>query len=279
MRKDDQSLLPLAGTKPRHDTIYKIASYCPQCRYHIDVTVEFKGSGRIDSICGKQNWDFPLHHFVFEGDDNTQSNGLGGQQVPKAFKFRCTAHGCPTTVCIGLRAPRFTEHDQELMMNKAQLRRRFEQSRALVDERPGEPIARPVDAPDYLDTFLKDSLNPSPGKTRIPLLNRKFAKTFWKDCDSILKRLGFKYNIEESEDVDGAMTKVEAWYLPKPEEEPEPLQSNLRMTIGDARYELNTMILAFPENEREGVRHQPMYPVPSQGDIEQVLACHDCESM
>lgn len=164
-------------------------------------------------------------------------------------------------------------------MNKAQLRRRFEQSRALVDERPGEPIARPVDAPDYLDTFLKDSLNPSPGKTRIPLLNRKFAKTFWKDCDSILKRLGFKYNIEESEDVDGAMTKVEAWYLPKPEEEPEPLQSNLRMTIGDARYELNTMILAFPENEREGVRHQPMYPVPSQGDIEQVLACHDCESM
>ena len=164
-------------------------------------------------------------------------------------------------------------------MNKAQLRRRFEQSRALVDEREGETMARPVDAPDYLDTFLKDSLNPSPGKTRIPLLNRKFAKTFWKDCDSILKRLGFKFTIEENKDEDGAPTKVEAWYLPKPGEEQEPLQSTLRTIIGDARYELNTMILAFPETERGGVRHQPMYPVPSQGDIEQALACHDCESM
>lgn len=160
-------------------------------------------------------------------------------------------------------------------MNKAQLRRRFDQSRELIGEREGETMARSVDGPDFLNTFLKDSLNPAPGKTRVPLLNRKFAKTFWRDCDSILTRLGFQYTREKSEEE--GVADVEAWYLPKPEEQQDPLQATLQTTIQDARYELNTMILAIPENERLNVRHQPMYPVPSQGDIERILACHDCE--
>ncbi|UPX19303.1 Ubiquitinyl hydrolase 1 [Ascochyta rabiei] len=276
VRKDEQCLLPPPGERPRHNTIYKVASYCPQCRYHIDVIVEFKGKGYLEGVCGKQNWDFPLHHFVYEGDDGTQSNGIGGQQAPKSFSFRCTADACPTTVRIDLKPPRFTEHDQELMMNKAQLRRRFEKSRELVDAREGETMARSVDAPDYLDTFLRDSLNPAPGKSRVPLLNRKFAKTFWRDCDPILKRLGFEHTVEVNDD-DGA--SVEVWYLPKPKDQQDPLQSTLRTTIEDARYELNSIILAVPEGERSNVRHQPMYPVPSQGDIEQVLACHDYEKI
>ncbi|KAJ8106865.1 hypothetical protein OPT61_g9258 [Boeremia exigua] len=173
--------------------------------------------------------------------------------------------------------PRFTENDQDLLMNKAQLRRRFEQARDLIGEREGETMSRSVDGPDFLDTFLKDSLNPAPGKTRVPLLNRKFAKTFWRDCDSILTRLGFQYTREESEE-EGA-PDVEAWYLPKPEEEQDPLEATLRTTIQDARYELNTMILAVPERERERVRHQPMYPMPSQGDVERILACHDYDKV
>lgn len=160
-------------------------------------------------------------------------------------------------------------------MNKAQLRQRFEAARGLIGEREGETVSRPVDGPDFLDTFLKDSLNPVPGKTRVPLLNRKFAKTFWRDCDSILKRLGFRYVVEKSEHED--KEEVEAWYLPKPEAQQDPFEANLRTIIDDARYELNSMILAVPEPERQNVRQQPMYPVPSQSDIERILACHDCK--
>lgn len=274
VRKEDQSILPLAGDDS--GLIYKSASYCSQCRWHIDVIVDFDNRGSAGKLCGKQNAEYPLHHFVYEGVNGEESNGLGSQRSPRSFNFRCTARTCGISVRIDLKPPRFTEHDQDLLMNKAQLRRRFEQARGVIGEREGETMSRSVDGPDFLDTFLKDSLNPAPGKTRVPLLNRKFAKTFWKDCDSILTRLGFQYTREKSEE-EGA-EYVEAWYLPKPDDQQDPLQESLRTMIQDARMELNTMILSVPENERQSVRHQPMYPVPSQGDIERILACHDCES-
>jgi ubiquitin carboxyl-terminal hydrolase 25/28 len=179
-------------------------------------------------------------------------------------------------VQIDLKPPRFTDHDQQLMMNKAGLRKRFQDAHRLIGEREGDTMARPVDGPDFLDTFLKDSLNPVPGKTRVPLMNRKFAKTFWRDCDSILKKLGFQYVLEDSGKEDEEA--VEAWYLPKPEACQDPFEPNLRTIVEDARYELNSMIQAVPEPERQSIRQQPMYPVPSQGDIERILACHDCKS-
>jgi ubiquitin carboxyl-terminal hydrolase 25/28 len=163
------------------------------------------------------------------------------------------------------------------MMNKAGLRKRFQDAHGLIGEREGDTMARPVDGPDFLDTFLKDSLNPVPGKTRVPLMNRKFAKTFWRDCDSILKKLGFQYVLEDSGKEDEEA--VEAWYLPKPEACQDPFEPNLRTIIEDARYELNSMIQAVPEPERQSIRQQPMYPVPSQGDIERILACHDYEKV
>jgi ubiquitin carboxyl-terminal hydrolase 25/28 len=254
--------------------MYKVASYCTQCRWHIDVIVDFNGQGTSHGICGRQNAEYPLHHFVYTGDEKKESNGLGAQQGPRDFGFYCTADACPTVVRIDMRPPRLTEHDQELMTNKAQLRRRFEKSRELIGEREGEAMSRSVDGPDFLDTFLRDSLNPVPGKNRIPLLNRKFGKTFWRDCDSMLTKLGFRYTVELNEEEG---TEVEAWYLPQPGPQHDPFESSLRTTIEDARYELNTIILGFPENERQNVRHKPMYPVPSQGDIELLLACHDCE--
>lgn len=162
-------------------------------------------------------------------------------------------------------------------MNKAGLRKRFQDAQGLIGEREGETMSRPVDGPDFLDTFLKDSCNPVPGKTRVPLLNRKFAKTFWRDCDSILKSLGFEFVVEKSEDEDKNEIEVEAWYLPKPESHQDPFEPNLRTVIDDARFELNSMIQSMPEPERQSIRHLPIYPVPSQGDIERILACHDCK--
>lgn len=273
VRKDEQSLLPT--TDDDDQLIYKVASYCSQCRWHIDVIVDCKDRGSLHRLCGRQNREFPLHHFVFDGENSEESNGLGSQRAPRSFSFHCTAEPCSASVRIDFKPPRFTEHDQELLMNKAQLRRRFDKARELIGEREGETMSRIVDGPDFLDTFLKDSLNPSPGKNRIPLLNRKFAKTFWRDCDQLLTRLGFQYTREESEEPDAPF--IEAWNLPKPESQQDPFETTLRTDIQDARLELNTMILAVPENERQSVRHQPSYAVPSQGDIERILACHDCE--
>lgn len=266
-------MLPTSGNDD--NLVHKVASYCTQCRWHIDVIVSAKDQAGRQELCGRQNTEYPLHHFVFDGDGKGESNGIGSQQAPKSFKFHCTSPTCATSVQMDLKPPRFTEHDQQLLMNKAGLRKRFQDAQGLIGEREGETMSRPVDGPDFLDTFLKDSLNPVPGKTRVPMLNRKFAKTFWRDCDSILKKLGFQFVIEESEKE--GEESVEAWYLPKPEAHQDPFEPNLRTIIEDARFELNSMIQAVPEPERQSIRQQPMYPVPSQGDIERILACHDCK--
>ncbi len=272
--KTEQSLLPTAGEDPTSNTIYKVASYCPKCRWHIDVLVDHHTNTGGIKPCGKRNEEYALHHFLYEGEDDSGSAGrLEAQLRPRTYTFRCSAPECSVGVRISLKPPCFSEQDIETLTNQAQLRRRWETAKQIAGDRADANMARRVDAPDYLNTYLQDSLKPAKGKARIPLLNKKFLKTFGRDCDSILTRLGFE-NRQEVEDD----TIVEAWYLPRPEEATSPLETTLRNKIEDARYELNTIILDIPETERMGCRHQPIYPTPSRGDMERALACADCMS-
>jgi ubiquitin carboxyl-terminal hydrolase 25/28 len=272
--KTEQSQLPLAGEDPGPEPIYKVASYCTKCRWHVDVTVDHTKDGSEHKPCGKGNKDYALHHFCYSREDDSDgANGLNAPLRPRTYTFYCSAPACPVTVVISFKPPCFSDSDIETMTNQAQLRRRWEAAKQLAGDRADAAMARRVDAPDYLNTYLQDSLNPAKGKARIPLLNKKFLKTFGRDCDSILQRLGFESKQEA--DSDGAMSPV--WYLPKPEE-PTCLDTTVRDKIEDARYELNTIILDMPENEREGCRQTPMYPTPSQSHIERTLACADCMS-
>lgn len=273
--KSEQSLLPVPGEDPTSSTVYKVASYCIKCRWHVDILVDHRIDAAKVKSCGKGNEDYALHHFLYQGEDDANSTARFEAQLrPRTYIFRCSAPQCSVQVRISIKPPCFSEHDIETLTNQAQLRRRWEAAKQIAGDRADTSMARRVDAPDYLNTYLQDSLKPAKGKARIPLLNKKFLKTFGKDCDSILRRLGFEKHQEEEED-----TFVEAWYLPKPEEPASPLESTLRSKIEDARYELNTIILDMPESERVGCRHQPMYPTPSRGDMERALACADCMSL
>lgn len=273
LTKIEQSQLPRAGQPLDETTVHKVASFCNKCRWHFDVVVDFrKESGHVHRACKRGNEDYALHHFLYEGEDD--SNGLdamGGRQRPRTYRFRCSAPPCRVPLSVTIKPPRFSDHDIETLTNQAQLRQRWERAKELAGDRADAVMARPVDAPDYLNTYLHDCLNPAKGKARIPLLNRKFLKTFGKDCDSILTRLGFTNSLEEEEDE----SMAEVWYLPRPDEAADPLTSTLRNTVEDARYELNTLLLEYPEAERTRCRHQPMYPPESRGDMQKVLACDD----
>lgn len=271
--KPEQSLPPTPGEYPDHTTIYKVASYCAQCRWHIDVTVDFRTDDTQYRICRKGDTEHCLHHFLFLEENKTAgTNGLSSQQAPRTYSFCCSAPHCPTKVSIHMKPPHISDYDVETLTNQAQLRRRWEVAKQLAGERADTTMARRVDGPDFLNTYLQDALNPARGKARIPLLNKKFLKTFGKDCDSILTKFGF--TTEEEED-NGEFTQV--WHLPRLEEAKDPLEPTLRNTIEDARYELNTIVLSIPENERIGARHKPMYPSPSRDIIERALACDDCK--
>jgi ubiquitin carboxyl-terminal hydrolase 25/28 len=269
--KDEQSLLPEAGAGPDDSTVYKVASYCTGCRWHVDVVVDFRNNGPTDRICGKGNTEHALHHFLAEGGDTNGINSLGSQNAPRTYSFGCSAQQCPVRVHIHMKPPHITDQDIETLTNQAQLRRRWEVAKQIAGDRADMSMARKVDGPDFLNTYLQDALNPVKGKIRIPLLNKKFLKTFGRDCDAILNKFGFTTDFEEE---NGETNQV--WFLPRPAEDHDPLNPSLRDTIQDARYELDILIMSMPDNERTGARHKKLYSLPSRDYIERALACHDC---
>jgi ubiquitin carboxyl-terminal hydrolase 25/28 len=270
LNKTEQSQLPVPGDDPDHTTVYKVASYCSLCRWHIDVIVDFRNDGSRNKPCKKGDEEYMLHHFLFEGDgtESHSTNGLGSDKAPRSYTFRCSAPPCPAVVHIRMRPPHLSDTDIETLTNQAQLRKRWEYAKQVAGDRADPDMARRVDGPDYLNTYLTDALNPVKGKSRIPLLNRKFLKTFGRDCDSILLHLGWTTQQEE---------EGQAWYLPQLEGSDHPSETALRQTIEDTRYELHAIILKIPENERVNSRHSPIYPLPSRDHIERALACHDCK--
>ncbi|KAH7393973.1 ubiquitin C-terminal hydrolase-like protein [Phaeosphaeria sp. MPI-PUGE-AT-0046c] len=273
--KDEQSLLPSPQEEPTQSTVYKVASYCSQCRWHIDVVVDFRNGSTYSRTCKKGDTEYFLHHFVYEEEpEGNATFGLGNQLAPRSYIFCCSAPQCPVKARVHMKPPRLSDQDIETLTNQAQLRRRWEAAKQKGGERADNTMARRVDGPDFLNTYLQDSLNPVQGKARIPLLNKKFLKTFGSDCDSILTRLGFTSEWEEDGDP-----ASQVWNLPRPGVTNDVLQSTLRNTIEDTRYELNTIILGIPENERVGARHKAIYPSPSRMHIERALACHDYDKV
>ncbi|CAI6338812.1 unnamed protein product [Periconia digitata] len=277
--KPEQTHTPTSDQQFDSSVTYQVASFCKKCRFHFHVAVSFAPNTRQDLVCQKSNKQFPLHHFVFEREEShdAPAMGVGGTQTGlRTHFFRCSAPQCPLRVFVRVMPPRITDADTQLLTDQALLRRRWEYARQHAGERVDTSMARRVDAPDFLSRYLQDSLNPVQGKSRIPLLNRKFLKTFGRDCDGLLKKLGFKYGIEL--DQDGAETEV--WHLPHPPDsqypvainEPVPSERNI---IEDARHELNEIILGFPDAERSGLRTNPWDSKPSVNSIEKILGCQN----
>lgn len=271
MTKHDQSLLPVPGVFPDQKTVYKVASFCQNCRFHLDLVVDFSDYEIRNSPCPSK--DYPLHHFIYQAEDVSEGNMLGNSNVPKTYRFQCSSTKCPAELRIRMRPPRLKDEHIRLMTDRILLRKRLESAKILDPGRTDHRMARPVDGYDFLSTYLKDSLNPTRGKSRVPLLNRKFLVTFGRDCDEMLRGLGFSREIENPGNGDEI-----CWHLPKPPAPSDPLSSSddsLRTVIQDVIEELSVLILSMPDSEKQGVRNMTYQPKPSQTEIERALGCLD----
>lgn len=279
LEKHEQTSRTLSGGDDSPLPMVKIASYCSECRWHFDVVVDYREDGHKNRACGKSRKDWPLHHFVLIGPDQQDEDPVVGRHLGRRnFTFRCSAPQCPVTLHVGVRPPIFTKNDIHLLTDPAVLRHRWETAKRIAGERADNSMARSIDALDFLCTYLQDSLNPQKGKTQIPLLNRKFLKTFGTDCNDILTRLHFTSSVE----LDSEGNSIVLWHLPTLHPAQHPLdysEPTRRNVIEDARYELNAIILRRPESERTGTRHVPMYPIASQVFIEKALECDDYEKV
>ncbi|KAB2102674.1 hypothetical protein AG0111_0g9386 [Alternaria gaisen] len=137
--KSEQSLLPVPGEDPTSSTVYKVASYCIKCRWHVDILVNHRIDAAKVKSCGKETRTMPCTTFSTKEDDANSTARFEGS---------------------------------------ATAARRWEAAKQIAGDRADTSMARRVDAPDYLNTYLQDSLKPAKGKARIPLLNKKFLKTF-----------------------------------------------------------------------------------------------------
>jgi ubiquitin carboxyl-terminal hydrolase 25/28 len=270
--KTEQSYTPQNDT-PASGKLYKVATYCQKCRWHINLNVDYHEDNYKSEPCGKATKDYVLHHFIFVSEETEKDHPMGNSNTERAYNFQCSAPRCPVELRVEMHPPRFSDHDLELLTNKAVLRQRLEKAKQLAGDRADGHMARSVDALDFLGTYLNDSLNPQKGKSRIPVLNRKFVKTFGKDCDHILKGLGFSFEIE---DDDG--DKAEVWRLPNPPpaRDDDVYLDTERTIIEDAQHEITALLLAYPETERVGVRNIVKDPQSALGIIEKTLGCEDC---
>ncbi|KAL5470321.1 hypothetical protein PMIN07_001825 [Paraphaeosphaeria minitans] len=275
--KEEQSELPQRGVDPDENTVYRVAVYCRICRWHFDVWVDFRDNGSQNCPCRKTDLRSPLHHFLYSGEeDPSRSGSLGGHAKPRSYTFYCSADKCPVALRIRISPPQLSDSDIALLTDPANLRRRWERAKEIDGARADADMAQPIEGPNYLNTYLYDSFNSTKAKPRIPLLNRKFLKTFGRDCDDMLKKLGFTFAVE----VDAEGNSSDGWYLPRPSEPQRPLDSletTTRSIVEDARYELNAVLLSFPESERSTARRNPLALVPARHHIELALGCDDYE--
>ncbi|KAF2500070.1 cysteine proteinase [Lophium mytilinum] len=270
MIKHDQSVLPVPGQDPDEKTVYNVASFCQRCLYHVDVTVDFRDHGVRKNPC--PTTDCPLHHFIYRPDGAFDREILSMFNGPRLFRFQCSSYACPVELRIRMHPPRLTDDYIHLMTDKIELRRRLESAKQIDPDRQDHKMARPVDGLDFLTSYLNDALKPTKGKGRIPLLNRKFLVTFGRNCDDMLRDLGFTSVMEDN----GGTTEEFCWHLPKPPPSSDPLAENsLRNKIDDAVHELSVHISNRPQSEKQGVRNSVYAPKPSVTEIERALGCLD----
>lgn len=272
MIKHEQSKEPIVGIDPTHETVYKVAVFCQKCRWHVELLVDFRDDGAKTTPCHQSSKDNPLHHFVFEAEDTESMDKYGNRLVPRVFRYQCSAPRCPVSLHIRMRPPRITERYFTTMTSTTGLKQRLENAKKIAGERADQNVARPVDALDFLSTYLSDCLKPQKGKSRIPLMNRKFLKTFGQDCDEILQDMGFTHEVEKNDEDED----VPVWHLPRPPPPGDPLDEDTQRTIiEDAQYELTTLLFKFKEVDRIGIRNAMIQPQPAIQIIERVMGCEE----
>ncbi|KAF2758157.1 cysteine proteinase [Pseudovirgaria hyperparasitica] len=268
MEKTEQSKLPDAGRPLEKSEKYKIATYCNQCRFHFDVTVDYSGQLYHGSPC--PNNEFPLHHFTHVPSKENDKAGPSLSPQDSTYHFRCTAKDCPVEVYVRSRPPMFKTSWVDLLTNVDGLRARLAAAKSVDPNRALDiNLALPWDGMQYLRKYIVDSLSPEVKHKMIPARNVKFMAAFGSDCDHVLLELGFvRVEAEDSNEL--------KWRLPQCESSIGPFQADShRSKLLDILAELDSLLLKRASSEIKQMKFAPPEPRPCLKDLERALGCLD----
>ncbi|RFU24568.1 hypothetical protein B7463_g11765, partial [Scytalidium lignicola] len=253
---------------------YVAATYCTNCRYRFDVTVDYTLRPDRTESCNLASAFNPMHHLrLSQSMNRREQKELYGEDkynvITEAHQFICTSPTCPVIVEVKICPPRLSNEMLKLVIDPAKVDSR---SRKIIESEPerfeGMEALRPLNILDYLRRYIFDAVHKGPNeKKRISSRNKKFALAFADECDDLLHYLGFNDSVDEGpnpEDVPEC-----AWQLP------EVTESN-REFYEDILTELSVIISSRPEREKEasGVRIAFM-ATPALRDIELSLGYFD----
>jgi ubiquitin carboxyl-terminal hydrolase 25 len=188
--------------------VYKVASFCQQCRCHMDLIVDFRGHRVCQNPCPNAN--FPLHHFILDEEDfasgSVSDDGISSPDNLE-FSFRCTSELCRAGVTVRIRPPRLKRKHLNLLTNTQLLEARREDAIRQDPERlaPTDfPSATPTEALEVFYSYLRDSLEKGrpPSKRRVPVLNRRYMAIFGQDCEGFLEEFGFKHGASVRDELE-----------------------------------------------------------------------------
>lgn len=183
-----------------------MAAVCRDCRTHFDVAIEYpRGLGT--SLCGRENRNFPLHHFQYleshsrtlQGEDASGSRELEDKRL-----FRCSSTGCSASLCITSKLPMLDAKtkrlldDRSLYPGRAKLAEEEyprEQNPELDPHNCELPLSDPAQALKVLYLYLNNCLC---GKDKpIPRRNKRLLHTLGVDADPIFRKAHYKLDITD----------------------------------------------------------------------------------
>ncbi|TAQ87337.1 hypothetical protein B7494_g4308 [Chlorociboria aeruginascens] len=273
IRKDEQTHAPGVGEEPDKFAKYVVASYCPKCRHHFSIIVNFSPQNDVQqSPCRLSDVGNPMHHLQLIKSTNAGEHLADKyNNLLEAHQFACSAVQCPVTVEIKISPPRLYKEVVSLLTDPAKVDARGRRAISLEPERyKGRDPYRPVQVLLNLRKYLTDAKagaqDPSQNK-RIAARNKGFVLAFADEFNGFFEYLDFKSVREDSGDP--LEEPAFYWYLPI-------ITSQNEFFIEDVIHELDFKISERTEQELRNVNHKiSLIAPPALKDIERSLGYYN----
>lgn len=195
MLKKEQSVLSKTTAEPDTLTVYKVATFCQDCRWHLDLSVDYRNGLPSGRSC--PNEDYPLHHLQYLPARTIIDRSRGPDHGTEQHYFQCSYAACAVKVTAKLAPPRMTPDFLQLFTEEA-LEQRSELAIKLDPIRfKDHKKYGPYDALSTLQKYIHDALHTDdPTKARFSETNRVYFLNLGPSCTALMERVGFTLEVK-----------------------------------------------------------------------------------
>ena len=195
--KGDQSRIPDDGYMSDSSTVWKIAVYCPVCRSHLDLSIDFREGSAFSKPCPTASR--PLHHFIHQPHlSKPRQYGILAPDPDTGFQwvdeqhFQCSTAECSARLVIWFKPPRLVPDWVKQLTDKFMIKTRAERVMAEDPKRfEGHAVPLPIVVLNNLRTYIWNAVQTPEKSRKIPGHNKQFSLSLGESCTDLLEYVGF----------------------------------------------------------------------------------------